>query len=86
MPSKVYRLTNLDTNEVIEDVVARKAKEIIGASGNVVLNRIACKKDNVFENWKVEFQQDIRPFTKKTYAQWMYLNKRYGARKARNEV
>lgn len=86
MPSKVYRLTNLDTNEVIEDVVARKAKEIIGASGNVVLNRLACKKDNVFRAWKVEFQQDIRPFTKKTYAQWLYLNKRYGMGKARNEV
>lgn len=65
MPSKVYRLTNLDTNEVVEDVVARKAKEIIGASGNIVLNRVACKKDNVFGAWKVEFQQDIRPFTKK---------------------
>lgn len=86
MPSKVYRLTNVDTNEVIEDVEARKAKEIIGASNNVVLNRLACKKDNVFGTWRVELQQDIRPFTRKTYAQWMYLNKRYGARKARNEV
>ena len=40
MPSKVYRLTNIDTNEVIEDVAARKAKEIIGAPCNVVLNRV----------------------------------------------
>lgn len=86
MSSKVYRLTNLDTNEVIEDVVARKAKEIIGASGNVVLNRVACKKDNVFGTWKVEFQQDIRPFTRKTYAQWLYLNKRYGMGAVRNET
>ena len=86
MPSKVYRLTNIDTNEVIEDVAARKAREILGAPCNVVLNRVACKKDNIFGTWKVEFQQDIRPFTKKTYAQWMYLNKHYGARKERNEV
>ena len=86
MPSKVYKLTNLVTNEVIEDVESRKAREIIGAPENVVLNRIACKKDNVFENWKVEFQQDIRPFTRKTYAQWLYLNKCYGMGAARNET
>lgn len=86
MPSKVYKLTNLVTNEVIEDVESRNAREIIGAPESVVLNRIACKKDNVFENWKVEFQQDIRPFTRKTYAQWLYLNKRYGMGAARNET
>lgn len=86
MPSKVYKLTNLDTKEVIEDVESRKAKEIIGAPADVVLNRIACKKDNVFENWKVEFQQDIHPFTRKTYVQWLHLNKRYGMRATRNEA
>lgn len=76
MKTRIYRLTNLETGEVLGDMRSDDVRAFLKYDGKKTLCRIAGQVDNVINGWQVDFDDQyngngITPFTRSMYDDWI---------------